>query len=371
MLINVSISPLGLPRPCWPLISFPIDLSTVIDDYMYLGFSASTGVLAATHNVHGWSFRIGERAQDLHPKEPPSLVTGSEEVVHRKGLIIRSQDEILEDWEVEYGARRFKQDKLLLVYDYVPNGGLDKILFDSEEQRKILSWKQIHKILIGVAQALLYLHEESEQRVVHRDVKPSNVLKDANLNARLGDFGLPRTYKHGINPQTTHIVGTLGYIAPEFTRTGKATRSTDEYGYGILLLEVACGRRPIEPKKNPEELLLVDWVRELHSQGEIIRAVDPILDACDPDEVELVLVLGLLSSLPHPDHRPSMRRILQILLGDASLPPLPPAIHLEEYRMMEFSNDSDLSSYGMTSSLSSSFKRFDKIVASPHAPVIL
>ena len=88
MLINVSISPLGLPRPCWPLISFPIDLSTVIDDYMYLGFSASTGVLAATHNVHGWSFRIGERSQDLHPKELPSLVTGSEEVVHRKGLVL-------------------------------------------------------------------------------------------------------------------------------------------------------------------------------------------------------------------------------------------------------------------------------------------
>nr|POE88968.1 l-type lectin-domain containing receptor kinase iv.1 [Quercus suber] len=124
-------------------------------------------------------------------------------------------------------------------------------------------------------------------------------------------------------------------------------------------------------KKNPEELLLVDWVRELHSQGEIIRAVDPILDDCDPDEVELVLVLGLLSSLPHPNHRPSMRRILQILLGDVILPPLPHGIHLEESMVMEFSNDSDPSNYSMTSSLSSSFKSFDKIVASPHAPVIL
>ncbi|XP_075674842.1 uncharacterized protein LOC142644038 [Castanea sativa] len=233
-----------------------------------------------------------------------------------------------------------RQDKLLLVYDYVPNGSLDKLLFDSEEQRKILTWKQRYKILIGVAQALLYLHEESEQRVVHRDDKPSNVLLDANLNARLGDFGLARAYKHGINPHTTHIVGTLGYIAPEFTRTGKATTSTNVYSYVILLLEVACG-----------------------------RAVEPILDDCDPDEVELVLVLGLLSSLRHPDNRRSMRRILQILLGDASLPPLPSDIHLEESRVMEFSNDSDPSSYRMTSSLSSSFTSFDKVVAvSPHAP---
>lgn len=115
----------------------------------------------------------------------------------------------------------------------------------------------------------------------------------------------------------------------------------------------------------------MDWVRELHSQGEIIRAVDPILDDCDPDEVELVLVLGLLSSLPHPDHRPSMRRILQIQLGDVSPPLLPHDIHLEESRVMEFSNDSDPSNYSMTSSLSSSFKSFDKIVASPHELVIL
>lgn len=114
--------------------------------------------------------------------------------------------------------------------------------------------------------------------MVHRDVKPSNVLIDANLYARLGDFGLARIYEHGNNSQTTHIVGTLGYMAPELTRTGKATTSTDVYGYGILMLEVACGRRQLEPQKNAAELLLVDWVRELHSKEEITKAVDPTLD---------------------------------------------------------------------------------------------
>lgn len=142
-----------------------------------------------------------------------------------------------------------KHDELL-VYDYVPNGSLDKILFDDTHQNiKQLTWVQGYKILLGVAEALLYLHEECNQMVLHRDVKPSNVLIDANLNAKLGDFGLARTYSHGIHPQTTHVVGTLGYLAPEITRTGKATSSSDVYGYGALMLEITCRRRPIQPQR--------------------------------------------------------------------------------------------------------------------------
>ncbi|XVF67156.1 hypothetical protein PTKIN_Ptkin10aG0098100 [Pterospermum kingtungense] len=265
---------------------------------------------------------IGARAQDLDSRKLPFLKTRSNEVVYRKGfavgmslasitlvflviigaihiiLRIRKGDENLEDWEIEYGAWRFKyselfstatglqvaikrvsngprqgmkefvaeitsmgrlrhrnlvrlhgwcrkKDELLLVYDYFPNESLDKHLYeDGPLKRKILIWDQRYKILTGVAQALLYLHEECNQRVVHRDVKPSNVLLDEDLNAKLGDFGLARTYEHDINPQTTHIVGTL-------------------------MLEVASRRKPIEPQKNAKELLLVDWVRELHSPGEI------------------------------------------------------------------------------------------------------
>ena len=98
---------------------------------------------------------------------------------------------------------------------------------------KKLNWKIRHKIITDIAQALLYLHEECGQRIIHRDVEPSNVLIDADLSAKLGDFGLARIYEHGLHPQTTHIVGTLGYLAPELTRTGKATTSTDVYGFEI------------------------------------------------------------------------------------------------------------------------------------------
>ncbi|KAA8545572.1 hypothetical protein F0562_020356 [Nyssa sinensis] len=184
-----------------------------------MGFSASTGLLTASHNVLGWSFRIGVRAQDLDPSELPSLMKRSKKVVQRKG-------------------------------------------FATEETTDLGTKIQD---LIGVAQALLYLHEECDQRVVHREVKPSNVLIDAELDAKLGDFGLSWIYEHGINPQTTNIVGILGYLAPEFTKTGKATSSTDVYSYGALMLEVSRGRRPIDPQKNAQELVLVDWVRELHS----------------------------------------------------------------------------------------------------------
>lgn len=371
------------------------------------------------------------RAQDLDPRKLPFPNSRPNKLMHSKGFVvgitlasitliflaiigvihiifrIRDGDEIMEDWEIEYRAHRFKyselfcttrgfgeknligsggfgrvyrglirssglevavkrvyggsrqgmrefvaeitsmgrlrhrnlvhlhgwcrkQNELLLVYDYFPNGSLDKLLYeDGPLKGKNLTWDQRYKILTGIAHALLYLHENCNQRVVHRDVKPSNVLIDEDLNAKLGDFGLARTYEHNNDPQTTHIVGTLGYLAPELTRTGKATTSTDVYGYGTLMLEVASRRRPIEPQNGADELVLVDLVRELHSRGEITRAIDPTLKNYLSGEAQLVLTLGLLSCHPHPDYRPTMRRVVRLLLGDATLPPLPRDIHME------------------------------------------
>uniref|UniRef100_A0A2N9J158 Protein kinase domain-containing protein n=1 Tax=Fagus sylvatica TaxID=28930 RepID=A0A2N9J158_FAGSY len=127
-----------------------------------------------------------------------------------------------------------RKGELLLVYDYMPNGSLDKFLYNNEKSN--LNWIQRFRILRGVAAGLLYLHEDWEQVVIHRDVKASNVLLDSELNGRLGDFGLARLYDHGTNPQTTHVVGTIGYLAPEFTRTGKATTCTDVFAFGAFML---------------------------------------------------------------------------------------------------------------------------------------
>ncbi|GLU11566.1 hypothetical protein SLE2022_283030 [Rubroshorea leprosula] len=211
-----------------------------------------------------------------------------------------------------------RKGELLLVYDYMPNGSLDTFLFSNG--RPLLTWSQRHRILRDVASALLYLHEEWEQVVLHRDVKASNVLLDSNLNGRLGDFGLARLHDHGAKPETTKLVGTIGYLAPEITRTGMASTSTDVFAFGAFLLEVACGRRPIEQQRQPDEVFLVEWITKCWKRGAISDACDPRLEGNFPvEEMELVLKLGLLCSLPQPSARPSMRQVLQCLNGNTSL----------------------------------------------------
>jgi serine/threonine protein kinase len=213
-----------------------------------------------------------------------------------------------------------RKGELLLVYDYMPYGSLDKYLYG--QPTVALNWSQRFRVIKGVASGLLYLHEEWEQVVIHRDVKASNVLLDGELNGRLGDFGLARLYDHGTDPQTTHVVGTLGYLAPEHARTGKATTSTDVFAFGAFLLEVASGRRPIQPT---EDIILVDWVFSRWLGGEILEARDPNLGTeYIAEEMELVLKLGLMCSHSEPAARPSMRQVVQFLEGDVPLPDISP-----------------------------------------------
>ncbi|CAN1846724.1 L-type lectin-domain containing receptor kinase IV.2 [Linum perenne] len=215
-----------------------------------------------------------------------------------------------------------RKGELLLVYDYMPSGSLDKYLF--EPATTTLNWPQRFKILRGVASGLLYLHEEWEQIVLHRDIKASNVLLDADMNGRLGDFGLARLYDHGTNPQTTHVVGTVGYLAPELSRLGKATTATDVYAFGVFMLEVACGKRPIDTTAIPEEMILVDWVIDCWKRGDILEASDPKLGGdYAKEEMEMVMKLGLLCSHNMEAFRPSMRQVMQYLDGDSNLPEVP------------------------------------------------
>ncbi|XP_058099373.1 L-type lectin-domain containing receptor kinase SIT2-like isoform X2 [Magnolia sinica] len=211
-----------------------------------------------------------------------------------------------------------RKRELLLVYDFMPYGSLDKFLFD--HPNSMLSWSKRFQIIKGVASGLLYLHEEWEQVVLHRDIKASNVLLDSEMNGRLGDFGLARLYDHGTDPQTTHMVGTFGYLAPELTKTGKATTSTDVFAFGAFMLEVACGRRPIDPQ---DEVTLVQWVSECWKRGTILAAADPKLGLdYDVEEMELVLKIGLLCLHQLPAERPNMRQVMQFLDRNAPLPEL-------------------------------------------------
>ncbi|KAK0604140.1 hypothetical protein LWI29_012441 [Acer saccharum] len=149
----------------------------------------------------------------------------------------------------------------------MPNGSLDKLLYSNKKLN--IDWFHRFRILRGVASGLLYLHEEWEQVVLHRDIKPGNVLLDVDLNGKLGDFGLARLHDHGSNPQTTKLVGTIGYIAPELPTTGKASTSTDVYAFGVFMLEVASGKRPMEQR---------GFVIDCWRRGAILDASDPKLE---------------------------------------------------------------------------------------------
>jgi serine/threonine protein kinase len=230
-----------------------------------------------------------------------------------------------------------ERGELMLVYDYMPNKSLDKLLFQNCSELAVaehhqnstamkLDWGMRHNILLGIASALAYLHEDwSEHRVVHRDVKASNVMLDKDFNACLGDFGLARLIEQSKEvADTTLVAGTVGYLAPELARIGKATTMSDVFSYGALALEVACGRRPFDRKFPEEQIVLLDWVWNCYENGELLKVVDSRLgDNFNEEQMTKVLLLGLLCSHPDPNARPPMGYVRQVLVGNASLPPLP------------------------------------------------
>ncbi|KAK9926813.1 hypothetical protein M0R45_024024 [Rubus argutus] len=215
-----------------------------------------------------------------------------------------------------------KRNELMLVYDYMPNGSLNRWIFDRPE--KVMGWAQRRRVLADVAEGLNYLHHGWDQMVVHRDIKSSNILLDSEMRGRLGDFGLAKLYDHGEVPNTTRVVGTLGYLAPELATIATPTAASDVYSFGVVVLEVACGRRPIETERAEEEAVLIDWVRELYSKGRVREAADERVEGeYEEEEMEAALKLGLTCCHPDPQRRPSMKEIVAILVGEAASDPAP------------------------------------------------
>ncbi|KAG2611763.1 hypothetical protein PVAP13_4KG139655 [Panicum virgatum] len=203
--------------------------------------------------------------------------------------------------------------ELLLVYEYMPNGSLDKALYG---EPCTLSWPQRYTVAAGIASVLSYLHQECEQRVIHRDIKTSNILLDGNLSPRLGDFGLARLMDHNKSPVSTLTAGTMGY-----PRAG-----TDVFSYGVVVLEVCCGRRPIDKDESggSKNVNLVDWVWRLHGEDKLIEAADARLAGeFDHDEMLRLLLVGLSCANPNCEERPAMRRVVQILNREAEPAPVP------------------------------------------------
>lgn len=289
---------------------------------------------------------------------------------------IKSKDDFLAELTIIHHLRHknlvrlvgwcYEKGKLLLVYDFMPNGSLEKHLEKGPEQ-DTLNWNRRYRILVGVASGLHYLHNEYDKKVVHRDLKTSNILLDADFNSRLGDFGLARALENEKNSYNElglgGVPGTMGYVAPECFHTGRATPESDVFGFGVVVLEVVCGKGPGTKIRHNQHLYsMVDWVWTLHREGRILEAVDENLgNDFVHDEANRLLLLGLACSHPIDSERPKTETIIQIVSGTLPPPHVPPFKPAFTWPSMSTTDSTTGSLSSMTSS-SRSYARTQSVI---------
>ncbi|KAL0283716.1 UNVERIFIED_CONTAM: putative LRR receptor-like serine/threonine-protein kinase [Sesamum angustifolium] len=202
----------------------------------------------------------------------------------------------------------------LLVYPYMSNGSVASRL----RGKPALDWNTRKRIAIGAARGLLYLHEQCDPKIIHRDVKAANILLDDYYEAVVGDFGLAKLLDHAESHVTTAVRGTVGHIAPEYLSTGQSSEKTDVFGFGILLLELITGMRALEFGKSVNQKgAMLEWVKKIQQEKKIELLVDRELGInYDRIEVGEMLQVALLCTQYLPAHRPKMSEVVRMLEGD-------------------------------------------------------
>ncbi|KAF5478525.1 hypothetical protein F2P56_005076 [Juglans regia] len=207
-------------------------------------------------------------------------------------------------------------NQLLLIYEYMENNSLARALFGREEHKLHLDWPTRKKICLGIARGLAYLHEESRLKIVHRDIKATNVLLDKDLNAKISDFGLAKLDEEENTHISTRIAGTIGYMAPEYAMRGYLTDKADVYSFGVVALEIVSGKSNTSYRPKDEFVFLLDWAYVLQEQGNLLDLVDPSLGSSySSEEAMRMLNLALLCTNPSPTLRPSMSSVISMLDG--------------------------------------------------------
>lgn len=211
--------------------------------------------------------------------------------------------------------------KRLLVYEYLEKKSLDQALFG--KRTFVLDWPKRFAICMGVARGLTYLHEESRLRIVHRDIKASNILLDADLNPKISDFGLAKLYDDKKTHMSTLVAGTIGYLAPEYAMRGHLTEKADVFSFGVVALEIVSGRPNSAPGLEEDRVFLLEWAWYLYENDREIELVDSDLSTFNEDEVKRVIRVGLMCTQTSSGRRPSMSRVVAMLCGDIEVASVP------------------------------------------------
>ncbi|KAK1414353.1 hypothetical protein QVD17_30097 [Tagetes erecta] len=206
--------------------------------------------------------------------------------------------------------------ELMLIYEYLENNSLACALFGKEDRRLNLDWTTRQKICIQVAQGLAYLHEESRLKIIHRDIKATVVLLDKELNAKISGFGLAKLDEEESTHISTRIVGTLGYMAPEYAMRGYLTDKADVYSFGVVALEIVSGQSNTNYRSHEEFFYLLDWAHVSQQQGNLIELIDPGLGSnYSKEEAIRMFNIALLCTNPSPTSRPAMSAVVSMLEG--------------------------------------------------------
>ncbi|XP_052151458.1 probable LRR receptor-like serine/threonine-protein kinase At1g56140 isoform X1 [Oryza glaberrima] len=205
----------------------------------------------------------------------------------------------------------------LLVYEYLENGSLDQALFGKGSLN--LDWPTRFEICLGLARGIAYLHEDSTVRIVHRDIKASNVLLDAGLNPKISDFGLAKLYDNKKTHVSTKVAGTFGYLAPEYAMRGHMTEKVDVFAFGVVALETVAGESNYQNTLEEDRTYIFERVWELYENGHPLDFVDPKLSEFNSEEVIRVIRVALLCTQGSPHKRPPMSKVVSMLTGDADI----------------------------------------------------